>query len=228
MGKTKKKVSFGGRISQFLKEWEKLTNDQTILSYIKGVTFDFHEIPKQDIVHREYKFDEVIKNKIDEEINNFLSRGIIEHSKVEKDQVISNIFCRKKPSGDIRIIGNFHDLNAQIIYKKFKQTTVSAVLDMVTPRCFMTSIDLKDAYYCLAIDPCFRKFVKFKWQNQLFQFTCMGNGIGCAPRIFTMVMKNPINYLREKGVNIAAYIDDLILFRDNAEQLIQDTETTLK
>ena len=37
MGETKEKVSFGGRISQFLKEWEKLTNDQTILSYIKGV-----------------------------------------------------------------------------------------------------------------------------------------------------------------------------------------------
>ena len=228
MGETTEKVSFGERICQFFKEWEKLTSDQIILSYIKGVTFDFHEIPRQEEVHREYKFHEVIKNKIDEEINNFLSRGIIEHSKIENNQVISNIFCRNKPSGEIRIIGNFHDLNAQIIYKKFKQTTVSAVLDMVTPGCFMTSIDLKDAYYCLAIYHGFRKFVKFKWQNQLFQFTCMGNGIGSAPRIFTKVMKIPISYLREEGINVAAYIDDLILFHDNAEQLIQDTETTLK
>ena len=98
MGETTEKVSFGGRICQFLKEWEKLTNDQIILSYIKGVTFDFHEIPRQEEVHREYKFHEVIKNKIDEEINNFLSRGIIEHSNIENNQVISNIFCRNKPS----------------------------------------------------------------------------------------------------------------------------------
>ena len=32
---------------------------------------------------------------------------------------------------------------------------------------------------------------------------------------------------REEGINVAAYIDDLILFGDNAEQLTQDTNTTI-
>lgn len=40
-------------------------------------------------------------------------------------------------------------------------------------------------------------------------------------------MKVPISYLREEGISVAAYIDDLILFGYNTEQLTQDTNTTI-
>ena len=170
-------MSFGGRISKFIKECKILTNDQVLFGFIRGVTFEFHETPQQKLVYGEYKFDEVTCLSIDQEIKSFVNRGIIEPFTDEPGQIFSNIFCRKKKSGKLKIIGNSQDLIAQIIYRKIKQTTVDAVLELVTPLCFMNSIDLKDAYYCLKIDPKFRKFVKFKWKKQLYQFTCMGNGI---------------------------------------------------
>ena len=48
----------------------------------------------------------------------------------------------------------------------------------------------------------------------------------CSP-YFTKVMKVTIRIPREEAINVAAYIDDLILFGDNAEQLTQDTNTTI-
>ena len=67
------------------------------------------------------------------EIKDFLTRGIIEEAQSENGQIVSNIFCRKKKSGKVRIIGNFIHLNKNIEYKKFKQDTVKTVLDMVRP-----------------------------------------------------------------------------------------------
>ena len=82
---------------------------------------------------------------MDEEVQNFKDRGIIEVSSHEPGEIISNLFCRKKKSGGIRLIGNFKDINAAITYHKFKQTTTADVLYMVRPNQYMCSIGLKDA-----------------------------------------------------------------------------------
>ena len=93
------RVSFGGRISKFIKEWEILTNNQVLFGFIRGVTFEFHETPQQKLVYDEYKFDEVTCFYIDQEIKSFVYRGIIEPSTDEPEQIVSNIFCRKKNQG---------------------------------------------------------------------------------------------------------------------------------
>ena len=46
-------MSFWGRISKFIKEWEILTNDQVLLGFIRGVAFEFHENPQQKLVYGE-------------------------------------------------------------------------------------------------------------------------------------------------------------------------------
>ena len=85
---------------------------------------------------------------MDIEIAGFPNRGIIEPSFHEPLETISIIFPRRKKSGKIRIICNFKDVNRDIVYRKFKQTTVQGVLNNVRPNAFMCSIDLSDAY-CL-------------------------------------------------------------------------------
>ena len=203
-----------------------MTNDQILLQMVKGVTFELADQPAQIAIHSEYKFDDTTKLKLNDEVIGFLNRGIIEECKHEPGKIICNIFCRKKKSGNLRTIGNFKDLNYHIDYHKFKQATVGGVLDMIRPSDFMTSIDLKDAYYCLNIHPDHRKYVKFKWGHKLYQFTCMGNGIASAPRIFTQGLKVLIIYLREMGIVVVAYIDDLIILNSNPEQCARDTATT--
>ena len=107
---------------------------------------------------------------------NFKDRGIIEVSSHEPGEIISNLFCRKKKSGGIRLIGNFKDINAAITYHKFKQTTTADVLYMVRPNQYMCSIGLKDAKYCINVDVSCRKCLKFMWNGKFYQFTCLAQG----------------------------------------------------
>ena len=76
----------------------------------------------------------------------------------------------------------------------------------------MASIDLKDAYYSVPIAQESRKYLKFLWRGELYQFTCLPNGLAEAPRKFTKLLKVPFSVLRSQGHESSAYIDDSALF----------------
>ena len=194
---------------------------------VEGITFDLSDRPCQSTKAHEFKFDTKLKEEMNQEIASFLKRGVIEETVHEPGEIISNIFPRRKKSGKIRIIGNFKDLNQDIVYKKFKQTTVQDVLNNIRPKSYMCSIDLSDAYYSVNVKKSDRKFLKFQWNGKLYQFCGLGQGIGCAPRIFTKLMRVPLSFLRRMGINVLAYIDDLIIISDTYEDCLKDTQACL-
>lgn len=53
----------------------------------------------------------------------------------------------------------------------------------------MASIDLKYAYYTVLISKDDHKYLKFKFNGRLYQYTCLPNGLSCAPRVFTKLLK---------------------------------------
>ena len=71
--------------------------------------------------------------------------------------------------------------------------------------------DLKDAYYSVPIHKVHQKYLKFEWQGQLYQFTCLPNGLACAPRLFTKLLKPAYSTLRKQGFQSVGYIDDSYL-----------------
>ena len=75
----------------------------------------------------------------------------------------------------------------------------------------MASIDLQDAYYSVPIHDKSRKYLKFMWQEQLFQFTALPNGLSSAPRLFTKIMKPVFAKLRQQGVEVVRFIDDTLV-----------------
>ena len=91
----------------------------------------------------------------------------------------------------------------------------------------MCSIDLKDAYYCINVREDYRKFLKFTWDNELYQFRTLGQGLGCSPRIFTKLMKVPMSFLRTCGIVIIAYIDDILIIAESHEQCLEDSNKLL-
>ena len=85
------------------------------------------------------------------------------------------------------------------------------IIKLLAPNCFMASIDLKDAYYSVPIKASDRKLVSFKWKEQIYQFTCLPNGLSCAPRKFTKILKPVLAHLHTKGHISVAHLDDLLL-----------------
>ena len=93
--------------------------------------------------------------------------------------------------------------------------TISSVLKLVRPNMFFASVDLKDAYYTINVDPNFRKFLKFSWNSKIYIYTVAPNGLACVPRKFTKLVKPVLAKLREQSHIITSYLDDFLLAGEN-------------
>lgn len=158
------------------------------------------------------------RQNLDGVLENLLSQGVIQTSVEEIGQIISNVFLRPKPNNRFRLILDLSEFNSMYVeYQHFKMTNMKMALDLVSPGIFMSSIDLSDAYFTVPIHPQSRKFLKFRWNNQLFQFAALPNGLACAPRLFTKLLNPVFTFFRKKGWSCFQYIDDSIIL-DTSEQ----------
>ena len=136
---------------------------------------------------------------ITEEITKLLDKGVIEQIDRVQGDFISTIFVRPKKDGTFRMILNLKQLNEFVSYYHFKMDTIQTALKLMRPGCFMASVDLKDAYYSVPIALEDRKYLKFEWHGSHFQYTCLPNGLACAPRLFTKILKPVYSHLRSLG-----------------------------
>ena len=147
-----------GRLYDFIHFWESITSDQYILDSVRGLRIPFSNLPTQNVVPKEINCSKVEMCAINREIEKYVKEGIIEEVAYQHDQYISQIFPRMKKSGKTRIILNLSKLNLDVKYQHFKMESLSSVLRLMEKGCFMSSIDLKDAYYSVPIDKSDRKF----------------------------------------------------------------------
>ena len=84
-----------------------------------------------------------------------------------------------------RVILDLSRLNLSIPCPTFKMTSIKEVRDAMPANAWLTSIDLKDAYWHVPIAPQFRKFLAFSLPEGTFAFQAMPLGLNIAPRTFT-------------------------------------------
>ena len=75
----------------------------------------------------------------------------------------------------------------------------------------MASVDLKDAYYSVPVAKEDRKYLKFEWQGCYYEYTCLPDGLACAPRLFTKIFKPVYSHIRSMGHICMGHIDDSFL-----------------
>ena len=142
-----------GRLHQFEHEWQKITSDNEILSYIRGCSIDFDSepLPYAELTNHD-AFSKTESDIIDNEIEELLSKGAIKVSEHEHGEVISPIFIRYKKDGSPRPIINLKNLNQNVSYAHFKMETLKHALDLISEGCWLASLDMKDAYFHVKID----------------------------------------------------------------------------
>ena len=101
------------------------------------------------------------------------------------------------------------------------------VLELIIPRVYMASIDLKDAFYSLPIHKNHQAYLTF-FVEKYSKFVCMPNGYGPAMQIFTKISKIPFSILREKGFLSVVYVDDSYLQADGYEDCFSNVLNTLE
>lgn len=145
---------------------------------------------------------------IEAEIQKLLDKGVIVPTQHEGGEYISPICVANKKDGSYRMILNLKSFNQHVEYQHFKMDSVWTAIRLMTPNCYMASVDLKDAYYSVPIAKPHQKYLKFELNNMLFQFTCFPNGLAFCPRKFTKLMKPVFAILRQLGHLSSGYIDD--------------------
>lgn len=135
-----------------------------------------------------------------------------------------NIFLADKPNGKKRFILNLKKLNKFILAPHFKMEDYRTALKLITPGAHMTTVDLKDAYITIPIDVNDRKFLRFVYNNNLYEFTCVPFGLASAPFCFTKLMKPIVSNLRQQGVLCVNYLDDFLIIGDTAEKCSANTK----
>ena len=188
------------------------------------MTIDFEDKP--DVSYKPNQFANKEFAAVASEIKKLLAKGIIKKSSHEEGEIVSPIFLREKPDGSHRLILNLKETNKFVKNFHFKMETITTILSLVRPNCYMGSIDIKDAYYSAPVCEEDQRYLKFIFDGQLFQFTCLPNGLCSGPRKFTKRLKGPLASLREIGRVISAYIDDIFnlgMTYQECQQNIADT-----
>ena len=99
--------------------------------------------------------------------------------------------------------------------------TLETAIRLSMPGCFMTSIDLKDAYYSISIAEEHQK--KSIWRDQLYAFTSLPMELTSSPRIFTKFLKPVCSYLRSQlGHTCLGYVDDSFYLKDSYSNSIKE------
>ena len=150
---------------------------------------DFIETPLQNHPPHVPRFalDEI--QRITVEVQTMLDKGAIEKTAQSPDQFVGHIFLRPKKNGTFRPVFNLKPLNRFIRYEHFKMEGMQMLSSMLQNGDWMCTLDIKDAYFCVAVGQNHQKYLRFLWNNQMYQYKSIPFGLGSAPRTFTNLLK---------------------------------------
>ena len=215
-----------GNLSQNIENWRAITSDKEILGTVAGMPIEFIDIPPR-LTMPTNSVSKEEETHILREIQTLSLKGVIKECPTDIQGAVSPIFLRMKSDGTYRLILNLKKTNEYVEKLHFKMDTIHTVLSLVTPNCYLSSIDIKVAYYSVRINECDQKYLKFQFNGQHYQFTCLPNGLSSGPRKFTKLMKAPLAELRKRGHLVSAFIDDLINFGDSYEDCLINLAETI-
>ena len=211
-----------------MSNWKNITVDEEIIQMVSGVDISFDDLPKtvEFTQNRCFSKDQTVA--IQNEIESLLKKGVIQRVEHSEHERISPIFVVPKKDGKWRMILNLKDLNKDIQYHHFKMETLKDALSLVKEGCFMSSLDLKDAYFSVHVNEASQQYLKFKWENQLYAFTAFPNGLSCCPRLFTKLLKPVMAQLHLLGFVATIFIDDTLLMGETKEECERNVATALQ
>ena len=113
----------GGKAGFHLSTWKSITSDSWILSQIEGVFPEFDSPPHQEKPPQPIIWSDTEKLALALEIESLKNQQVISETKNhQENEILSNIFLRRKPNGTYRAILNLKPLNQFVHYPTILQS----------------------------------------------------------------------------------------------------------
>ena len=85
---------------------------------------------------------------------------------------------------------------------------------------YVFKIDLQDVYFHVPIHPSSRNYLRFAFENKVFQFRVLPFGLNTAPQIFTRLGHTVTGYLHRLGISVIPYLDNLLVHHPDRQVLL--------
>eukprot|EP00745_Piridium_sociabile_P036946 TRINITY_DN667_c0_g1_i10.p2 TRINITY_DN667_c0_g1~~TRINITY_DN667_c0_g1_i10.p2 ORF type:complete len:623 (+),score=74.76 TRINITY_DN667_c0_g1_i10:1852-3720(+) len=128
----------------------------------------------------------------------------------------------KKPNG-WRPVLDLSPLNRSIRIKRFKMESPRSIRMAMRQGDWATSVDLQDAYFHVNIHPDYKKFLRFVWEGEVYQFN-VPFGLSVAPLVFSKVAGSFASLQRRRGIRLRMYLDDWLNLDQCPQRCLSSTK----
>ena len=123
-----------------------------------------------------------------------------------------------------RFITDCRELNGYFTPRKFKLDHIGHIFPYLSKGQWAAKIDLKDAYFHLALGDALKRFLRVQVQSDVWEFQAACFGISTLPQAFMAVMKTLEKICRSKGILCFVYLDDILLLGSSRTQVSNHLE----
>lgn len=168
-----------------------------------------HEIvtDSEPIKQRYYPVSPIKQKLIDEELDTMLRLGVVEPS---KSPWSSPVLLVPKSDGTYRFCVDYRSLNAVTKKDAYPIPYVSSILDRLRNAKYLTSLDIRSAYWQVGVKQSSREFTAFTVPGRgLYHFKRMPFGLTNAPATWSRLIDTVLGADLEPYVFF--YLDDIII-----------------
>ena len=218
----------GGRLNLHWENWLALGATNRVVQILKeGYILPFKVRPRltrHPIIISGYA-KKPRNDSLREALQALLDKNAIETVKQPNSLAFFNrLFLVPKPNNKWRPILDLSALNKFLKVGTFKMETPETIRTSLYKGEWVTSIDFKDAYFHIPIHPHSRKYLRFHFQGQSYQFKALPFGLSTAPMEFTTVVKEVKLMAQSRGIRIHQYLDDWLVRAHSYNECLDQTK----
>lgn len=176
------------------------------------------------IKQRYYPVNPVMQKQIDQELDEMLKNDIVEPS---DSGWASPILLVKKKDGNYRFCVDYRKLNSVTMPDSYPLPYISNVLDKLRNAHYLSSLDIKSAYWQVPVAEESRRYTAFTVPNRgLFQFKRMPFGLRNSPATWQRLIDNVLGSDLEPFVFV--YLDDIVIVTPTFDKHLAVLEEVLR
>lgn len=182
------------------------------------------ETDSAPIKQRYYPISPAMQKVVDRELDGMLAQGVIERS---NSPWSSPILLIPKRDNTYRFCVDYRKLNAVTKRDAYPLPYVSHILDKLRDARFLSTLDIKSAYWEIPMAEASKQYTAFTVPNRgLYQFRRMPFGLHNAPATWQRFIDRVIGADLEP--HVFAYLDDIIVVTSTFEKHLQILAEVIK
>ena len=216
----------GGRLSHYYRNWCQVSKDPWVLETVQGYRLELQSQPQQR-THPIFHLDSSRAEALTRAVRELMDKRAIQPV-LNQRGFFSPMFLVPKGEGSWRPVINLRSLNIYLVLHHFKIEGISVVKSLIQKGDWMVKLDLKDAFLSVPIHSTQRRYLRFQWEEQAWEFQTLPFGLSSAPYVFTKLLKPAVATMHRLGMRLVLYLDDMLILAQTIQMTRECLATALE